>query len=212
MKGPLEQDVVRAVLGEEVTEESVRKNDDDGLTLRERRQRRAEALLTPEELAIARSQEGAEAGGLFLTDADEPSPRAADAASLAVRSNAGVKLTPAHFPALPSDPSGTRDFHLPPFSSPQLFIPAYLQPNFRFCTLAYIRHPTARHNANELPSPFDAGGAVVRRAWEWYHARKMRRRVHAGGLYPGGMDARARNAYLRRGPDVRRTGVHEDMY
>ena len=221
MAPPLAQEEIRAILGEEPTVERLEEDEERGLTIGQRRARKAWALLTPEEQAIRRPEDedhvaaadAATTGGLYLTDADEPVGLARGGTrTLAVRSNDGVKLTPSHYPALRSDPSGTLDFHLPPFCAPQLFVPAYLQPNYRFCTLTYLRHPTARHNACELPSPFDAKGSAMRRAWEWYKGHKMRVKSYAGGLYPGGTDARARRAYARRGPELGRTGVHEDMY
>lgn len=120
-------------------------------------------------------------------------------------------LTPTHFPPLPTDPKGTLHFHLPAYSGPSLFVPAYLQPNWEYCTVTYLRHPAARHNYCEIPSPFNAKGDVMRAGWEWYQARKIRMKSYPGGLYPGGIDARARLSKLR-GPEVRRTGVHEDFY
>lgn len=59
-------------------------------------------------------------------------------------------LTPTHFPAYTTDPEGARDFALPPWSAPWLFVPGYVQPNFAYCTITYLRHPTARHNYCEM--------------------------------------------------------------
>lgn len=213
MAPPLTQEVIRALLGEEPSVEQLRADEEAGLTVRQRRARRERARLSIEDRAALPPLEEENSGALYLTDADEPASIArSGTAHVAVRSNDDVRLTPSHWPARRSDPPGTIDFHLPPFSSPQVFVPTYLQPNYRFCTLAYLRHPTSRHNSCELPSPFDPKGAVMRRAWEWYKARKMRVKSYAGGLYPGGTDARARRAYARRGPELGRSGVHEDMY
>ncbi|CDO78126.1 hypothetical protein BN946_scf184725.g5 [Trametes cinnabarina] len=65
-------------------------------------------------------------------------------------------------------------FHLPPYASPFLFIPAYLEPSFSTCSVVYVRHPTARPGYSEIPTPWDADGEVVRLAWEWYSKRRMR--------------------------------------
>ncbi|KAI9069392.1 alpha-L RNA-binding motif-containing protein [Trametes sanguinea] len=65
-------------------------------------------------------------------------------------------------------------FHLPPYASPFLFIPAYLEPSFTTCSVIYLRHPTARPGYSEIPTPWDADGEVVRLAWEWYSKRRMR--------------------------------------
>lgn len=206
MAPPLSQEEIRALIGQEVSVESLRRDEESGLSAAERRAAREKAEMTAEEQAMVKPDTG------LLLASSNGSSSSADNKAKTDRSNANVKLTPSHYPALPSDPSGTSDFHLPPFSSPQLFIPAYLQPNFRFCTLTYLRHPQARHNYCEIPSPFNAKGDIMKRAWEWYRARKIRMKTYSGGLYPGGTDARARKGWLERGPELRRSGVHEDFY
>jgi hypothetical protein len=67
-------------------------------------------------------------------------------------------------------------FHLPPYASPHIFIPAYIEPSFLTCSAIYVRHPTARPGYSEIPTPFDADGEVVRLAWEWYAKRRPRMR------------------------------------
>jgi hypothetical protein len=67
-------------------------------------------------------------------------------------------------------------FHLPPYASPHIFIPAYIEPSFSTCSAIYVRHPTARPAYSEIPTPFDADGEVVRLAWEWYAKRRPRMR------------------------------------
>ncbi|CED82175.1 RNA-binding S4 domain [Phaffia rhodozyma] len=121
-------------------------------------------------------------------------------------------LTPTHHVPQPSDPPGTLHFNLPPFAGPSLFVPAYLQPNYAYCTLTYLRHPTARHKYEEIPSPFDAKGDVMKSAWEWYVQRRIRIKTFGGGLFPGGIDARARLKSRNRGPEIKRSGVVEDFY
>jgi hypothetical protein len=59
-------------------------------------------------------------------------------------------------------------FHLPPYASPSLFVPAYLLPSYQTCSAVYVRHPTARPGYSEIPSPFDAGGELLSLAWEWF--------------------------------------------
>ncbi|KAI0073846.1 alpha-L RNA-binding motif-containing protein [Panus rudis PR-1116 ss-1] len=63
---------------------------------------------------------------------------------------------------------GLTPFHLPPYASPFIFIPAYLETSFKTCSVIYLRHPTARPGYSEIPTPYDADGYVVRFAWEWY--------------------------------------------
>ncbi|KAI8973121.1 hypothetical protein BD414DRAFT_499195 [Trametes punicea] len=74
--------------------------------------------------------------------------------------------------ALPG--SDLTPFHLPPYASPFIFIPAYLEPSFATCSVIYLRHPTARPGYSEIPTPWDADGEVVRLTWEWYSKRRMR--------------------------------------
>ncbi len=65
-------------------------------------------------------------------------------------------------------------FNLPPFAAPWLFIPAYIEVSFATCSAIYVRHPTARPNYSEIPSPYDADGDLMRLAWEWYVKRRPR--------------------------------------
>ncbi|KAF8628844.1 hypothetical protein AX17_005904 [Amanita inopinata Kibby_2008] len=70
-------------------------------------------------------------------------------------------------------------FNLPPYASPWLFIPSYIEPSFKTCSAIYVRHPTARPGYSEIPTPYDADGEVVRFAWEWYAQRRPRVRSKA---------------------------------
>lgn len=65
-------------------------------------------------------------------------------------------------------------FYLPPYASPWLFIPAYIEPSFATCSAIYVRHPTARPGYSEIPTPYDADGEVIRFAWEWYVKNRPR--------------------------------------
>uniref|UniRef100_A0A8H8CI16 RNA-binding S4 domain-containing protein n=1 Tax=Psilocybe cubensis TaxID=181762 RepID=A0A8H8CI16_PSICU len=67
-------------------------------------------------------------------------------------------------------------FYLPEYASPWLFIPAYIEVSFKTCSAIYVRHPTARPGYSEIPTPYDADGAVIRYAWEWYVQRRPRMR------------------------------------
>ena len=67
-----------------------------------------------------------------------------------------------------------RHFHLPDHAAPFIFIPTYLEVSFNVCSAVYVRHPTARPNYSELPTPYDADGEVVRFAWEWYVRNRPR--------------------------------------
>jgi hypothetical protein len=67
-------------------------------------------------------------------------------------------------------------FYLPPYASPWLFIPAYIEPSFATCSVIYVRHPTARPGYSEIPTPYDADGTLIRYAWEWYMQRRPRMR------------------------------------
>jgi len=67
-------------------------------------------------------------------------------------------------------------FHLPTYAAPWLYIPAYIEVSFLTCSAVYVRHPTARPGYSEIPTPYDADGAVIRYAWEWYVKRRPRMR------------------------------------
>lgn len=67
-------------------------------------------------------------------------------------------------------------FYLPEYASPWLYIPAYIEVSFKTCSAIYVRHPTARPGYSEIPTPYDADGAVIRYAWEWYVQRRPRMR------------------------------------
>ncbi|CAG8726059.1 7132_t:CDS:2, partial [Acaulospora colombiana] len=57
---------------------------------------------------------------------------------------------------------------IPDYAAPFLFVPAYLEVSFVTCSAVYVRHPTARKNYSELPTPYEADGELMRLAWEWY--------------------------------------------
>lgn len=73
--------------------------------------------------------------------------------------------------------SANRPFRLPPYASPFLFIPAYLEVSFRVCSTVYLRHPASGPGFCEIPTPWDADGEVMRLAWEWYTRQGLGRRV-----------------------------------
>jgi hypothetical protein len=52
---------------------------------------------------------------------------------------------------------------LPYYASLHLFIPAYIEPSFSTYSAIYVRHPTARPGYSEIPTTYDADGALV-----WY--------------------------------------------
>ncbi|KAJ7489402.1 hypothetical protein FB451DRAFT_1024531 [Mycena latifolia] len=76
-------------------------------------------------------------------------------------------------------PADLTPFHLPFYASPWLFVPAYLEVNFATCAAVYVRHPTARPRYSEVPTPYDADGAVLRHAWEWYMQHRPRVRTES---------------------------------
>lgn len=62
----------------------------------------------------------------------------------------------------------TTFFHLPDYASPNIFVPAYILPSYLTCSAVYVRHPTARPNYSEIPTPFDADGPLQSLTWEWF--------------------------------------------
>ncbi|KAF7369058.1 S4 RNA-binding domain-containing protein [Mycena venus] len=77
----------------------------------------------------------------------------------------------------PDAPKDLTPFNLPFYASPWLFIPAYLEVSFPTCSAVYVRHPTARPQYSEIPTPYDADGDVIRHAWEWYMEHRPRKRT-----------------------------------
>ncbi|KAF7313826.1 S4 RNA-binding domain-containing protein [Mycena chlorophos] len=78
---------------------------------------------------------------------------------------------------VPDAPAELTPFNLPFYASPWLFIPAYLEVSFATCSAIYVRHPTARPEYSEIPTPYDADGEVVRAAWEWYLQHRPSKRT-----------------------------------
>lgn len=109
----------------------------------------ADAAAKAEAAAIAEQVEAA-----IAESAPEPPPKNVDPIT-------GEPLTP---------------FYLPQYASPWLHIPAYIEVSFKTCSAVYVRHPTARPGYSEIPTPYDADGALVRYAWEWYMQRRPRMR------------------------------------
>lgn len=97
-----------------------------------------------------------------------------EASPASSKSNSSKPSTP--LPKWAKPGSGVTPFHLPPYASPFLFIPAYLEPSFATCSAVYVRHPTARPGYSEIPTPYDADGEIVRAAWEWYTRVRPRMR------------------------------------
>ncbi len=124
----------------------------------------------------------------FLQERPEPVEEEEDESSTTAASDASGGAAEASKPASDAAkaPSTSRfskksqsigaltPFNLPPYASPFLFIPAYLEPSFSTCSVIYLRHPTARPGYSEVPTPWDADGEVVRLTWEWYSKRRMR--------------------------------------
>lgn len=81
--------------------------------------------------------------------------------------------------ARPGAPPNLTPFNLPFWASPWIFIPAYLEVSFKTCSAVYVRHPTARPQYSEIPSPYDADGEVIRHSWEWYMQNRPKKRTES---------------------------------
>ncbi|KAI5453351.1 hypothetical protein NCC49_005830 [Naganishia albida] len=117
-------------------------------------------------------------------EVSEESTPATDSASTESTSEAAAESTTDNV-SKSSKPSVSADtakawFTLPAYAAPHLFIPAYLEPNFKTCSAVYVRHPTARPGYSEIPSPYDADGEVMSLSWEWFkwRAPNMSKRRH----------------------------------
>lgn len=114
----------------------------------------------------------------------ETSTQSADDSQTSTTTTAATPTAPMKTPKAPT-------FSFPPYASPFLFLPAYIEANPATCSAIYVRHPTARPGYSEVPSPFDAGGEVMRFAWEWYAKRRSRERK-------GGIMSRWKNPQFTR--------------
>ena len=56
---------------------------------------------------------------------------------------------------------GLTPFNLPTYTSPFIFILAYLEVSFMMCSVVYVRHPTTRLSYSEIPTPYDADREVM---------------------------------------------------
>jgi len=108
--------------------------------------------------------------------APTPENAAEDSSETADASSSKETAEKTNAPEGPPKPIHSNYFKLPPYASPWLFIPAYLEVSFQTCAFVYVRHPTARPGYSEIPTPFDADGDVVRLAWEWYAKVRPRMR------------------------------------
>ncbi|OCH92429.1 alpha-L RNA-binding motif-containing protein [Obba rivulosa] len=135
----------------------------------------------PEEQAATSLEASSEDATASEASADEAVTSESDSESA---STSGTDSTPSETPSKPSHPSryrsrllgmtGLTPFYLPPYASPFIFVPPYLEPSFATCSVVYLRHPTARPGYSEIPTPWDADGSIVRLAWEWYSKRRPR--------------------------------------
>lgn len=115
-------------------------------------------------------------------DGAEEAAEDTDAAAAEASEESASKLASKRAPSGPryawnlKDKGDLTPFHPPPYSSPWMFIPAYIEPSFATCSAIYLRHPTARPGYSEIPTPYDADGEVIRFAWEWYARVRPRMR------------------------------------
>ncbi|OBZ77452.1 37S ribosomal protein S4-like protein [Grifola frondosa] len=126
----------------------------------------------PEEVAASEAEETSETD--LESNSEESLPEQNVDSSLQEKPNA--QETPRPAKQKRSDKYGLTPFYLPPYASPFIFIPAYIEPSFATCSAIYLRHPTARPGYSEIPTPFDADGDIVRLAWEWYGKRRTHMR------------------------------------
>lgn len=124
----------------------------------------------------------ADKGKNNVEETGENSEETANGSEETAKSSGETSESPVKPQATEPKPRGKNDelpltpFYLPPYASPWLFIPAYIEPSFATCSAVYVRHPTARPGYSEIPTPYDADGTLVRYAWEWYVQRRPRMR------------------------------------
>ena len=120
-----------------------------------------------EEVAAAESESGSEANSTQI-EGEATSATESSSTSEANTSEPTPKDVGLSFKEKKARDRGLTPFQLPPFASPWIFVPAYLEVSYNTCSAIYVRHPTARPGYSEIPTPYDADGYVVRFAWEWY--------------------------------------------
>jgi ribosomal protein S4 len=135
------------------------------------------AIIFLRDTAAAKSEETSKS-----EDSSGPAETAAeksDSIEAATESSDGAKEVAEKTPEVkntnPWFKPGMTSFNLPAYASPFLFVPPYLEPSFLTCSAIYVRHPTARPDYSEIPTPYEADGEIMRLAWEWY--AKMRPRM-----------------------------------
>lgn len=112
----------------------------------------------------------------------------------------------------PDAPKDLTPFNLPFYASPWLFIPAYLEVSFPTCSAVYVRHPTARPQYSEIPTPYDADGDVIRHAWEWYMEHRPRKRTESQWAKMPDDRLRKQMQELRLGRNSLKLAISAAMY
>lgn len=188
---------------------------------------------TPEEVAEIAQQDGQEQEAVEQKADEgseegkaEPAAESAEAQSSEISGEGEGKgkgkakaSAPASEKKEASLPPGVLPFNLPPYASPFLFIPPYLEPSFLTCSVIYLRHPTItplrrrdRSGENsstsyrtDLPSPYPAGGELFSLAWEHYarnapriRSDVRRQRVEARVGRQGMESARQKDEWRKR--------------
>ncbi|RXK40996.1 hypothetical protein M231_01626 [Tremella mesenterica] len=135
----------------------------------------------PPEISTSENSLPAESPSDITSESSETTPEPATA-----QSTESTPSTPSTKPQSKlaqkpkSKPPANSHFTLPPYASPHIFVPAYILPSYLTCSAVYVRHPTARPGYSEIPTPFDAGGEIMKLSWEWFSrkAPRMRNRVN----------------------------------
>jgi len=136
-------------------------------------------------------------------------------------------------------PEGVLPFNLPPFASPFLFIPPFLEVSFKTCSFIYLRHPTILRSSSssspsssnnsleystptstsyrtDLPSPYNPASELFSLASEHYSRNSprvrgdlRRERDEARVGRNGFLSARAKDSWKRKRA-VRKGWARED--
>ena len=145
--------------------------DEVGDTAKTDPERTTESPVEPQTASEARIED--EVVGTAKTDAEQTTEQTTESP---VEPQTTSESKTVSTPKAESDKAPLTPFYLPPYASPWLFIPAYIEPSFATCSVVYVRHPTARPGYSEIPTPYDADGTLIRYAWEWYMQRRPRMR------------------------------------
>ncbi|KXN70632.1 alpha-L RNA-binding motif-containing protein [Conidiobolus coronatus NRRL 28638] len=81
-----------------------------------------------------------------------------------------IRVQPEAVCTLKGDKNSNLNFSPKPYSQPFMFLPDYLEVDYKTCSVVFLRQPTSRPRVTEVPSPFNPN--VHKLAYEYYITNK----------------------------------------